>query len=476
MANGRNKTVEVEHNGTSKMIIVPEGLSLDSAIEWLQRKKADEEKEVQIVHVFDAWPLDGARALMHVLREMYGYADSRGTPSFFGTKPPTLMEVEVEYGKYERVVWGAFALPGISGTLKVDGHVDKDGTIKFAFYGVVKQKHEKAVQAIADAVRLFLLEHSIYRGKAFRLKVEDGTINVEQPPRFLDLRGASDDSLILNDDLEYALRANLFALLEQTAECVKYGIPLKRGILMAGKYGTGKTLSAYVAARKAVEHGWTFIYLDDPAGLPKVMGLARMYSPTVIFAEDIDRVVGEVRDGFVDQVLNTVDGLDSKGHKIMVVLTTNHIEKINRAMLRPGRLDAVLSFTAPDAKTAQRLLRYYGRGLVPMDEDISAAADLLAGQIPAVLRETVERAKLFAISEKRKMVITGDVLLHAARHMMTQTDLLASLDRRPELPPSIEQIIEQAAYKPVAALEARLKYAWENSNIKGGAPLGDWPN
>jgi SpoVK/Ycf46/Vps4 family AAA+-type ATPase len=68
-------------------------------------------------------------------------------------------------------------------------------------------------------------------------------------------------------------------------------VPLKRGVLLEGPYGTGKTLTAFVTAKKCVENGWTFIMLDRVAALKEALTFARMYAPAVVFAEDIDRSV-----------------------------------------------------------------------------------------------------------------------------------------------------------------------------------------
>jgi transitional endoplasmic reticulum ATPase len=62
--------------------------------------------------------------------------------------------------------------------------------------------------------------------------------------------------------------------------------------------------------------------------------------------------------------LNEIDGVESKGKELITILTSNHAENINQAMLRPGRLDAVLSIQAPDAFAAEKLIRLYARGLI----------------------------------------------------------------------------------------------------------------
>jgi transitional endoplasmic reticulum ATPase len=130
----------------------------------------------------------------------------------------------------------------------------------------------------------------------------------------------------------------------------------------------------------------------------------------------------------MDDILNILDGIDTKSHRIITVLTTNHLENINQAMLRPGRLDAIINVEAPDAEAAQRLVRMYGGGAIPLTEDLTAVGVILNGQIPAVIEETVKRAKLYQLGKTpRGGAVTGltaDAILTAAKTMATQIDLL----------------------------------------------------
>jgi SpoVK/Ycf46/Vps4 family AAA+-type ATPase len=93
--------------------------------------------------------------------------------------------------------------------------------------------------------------------------------------------------------------------------------------------------------------------------------------------------------------------------EVITVLTTNHVERITLAMLRPGRLDTVVSVRAPDAEAALRLVKMYAGDILDPSCDFnqSNVGDSLAGQIPALIREVVERSKLAALRR------SGDQLL-----------------------------------------------------------------
>jgi transitional endoplasmic reticulum ATPase len=232
----------------------------------------------------------------------------------------------------------------------------------------------------------------------------------------------------------FALTSNIFTLLEQTEACRTNGIPLKHGCILVGKFGTGKTLTARVTASKAVRNGWTFIYLKTPKLIAYALKMAEMYAPAVVFCEDIDHVVGETRDGDINVILNTLDGVDTKDKPIITVLTTNDIGSINAALLRPGRMDTVVLYTEPDAEAAIRFVALYARDddgrslMAPMGpEETRAVGASLSGYAPAFIAEAVQKAKRYAIHEHGANVtgkVTSDYLIAAAKVLQAHRKLM----------------------------------------------------
>jgi transitional endoplasmic reticulum ATPase len=448
--------VTIKHHG--EQLLVPDGMSIDRAIAVLQRRKVEDEMEVGVNHTFDTFPWDGARALMRALGRKFGWADysSATIDGFFGPIKQNVqfIDVEVGYKKHERVAWGRVLLPGVEGELHTSMTTIRDGAVNraaFALTGTVKRKHEHIVAELAEEVRRVLAEESIYRGKAIRIRFRDdqGQQFVDPwsgnplplEPKFLNLTTVREQDMVFSFRVEGAIKTNIFAPIEYAEQARKAGIPLKRGVLLAGQFGVGKTLAAYVTAKKAEENGWTFLYVETPTELSEAIRFAQMYAPAVVFCEDIDRIYdkleGQKRDAQTDALLNIIDGIDSKAGEVMVVLTTNNVEGIHQALLRPGRLDAVVNVEPPDAEAVERLIHVYGRGLVPQDEDLGMVGDLLAGAIPAVIREAVERAKLSAIrlNPGHDLVVTGAALLDAATSMQMQLELLRpkAVDHRSDI-------------------------------------------
>jgi transitional endoplasmic reticulum ATPase len=234
------------------------------------------------------------------------------------------------------------------------------------------------------------------------------------------------------------IKTNLFVPITRAKDCILNKIPVKRGVLLGGVYGTGKTMAAAVASKLAVEAGITYVYVPRADELRNALEFAKQYqSPAcVVFCEDIDRALAGERSVQMDDILNTLDGIDAKTGNVIVVLTTNAMEQINPAMLRPGRLDAVIEVPPPDGEAVTRLLRSYGKGVISEKEDLTAVGEVLSGHIPAVIAEVVKRAKLYQIGLQAQgskvAVISAEALLASANTMAAQVRLLKGKTPDPE--------------------------------------------
>lgn len=419
------RDVDIEHVGTKITLPAdPEAMPLRKAIKALERKAKDEETELAVFEVIDAYPEDALVALNTAMRQKYGWASPTPKMTFFGPIPPQLITVQTgpKPGESVQVPYGLFTLPGVENPIEVQRHHNGTNMV-LIITGTVRKREAAVVKQLAELAREILREKSIYKGKAIRLQADDdGELDYEKPPQFIDTDEVKPEELVLNKTELEQVQAALWAPIEFTDACVKAGIPLNRGILLEGIYGTGKTLTAAVTSKVCVDHGWTYILLDDVRGLKDALLFAQRYQPALVFAEDVDRVVA-VRDQRGNDLLNTIDGVLTKNSQVITVLTTNHVELLDKAMLRPGRLDAVISIKAPDPEAVERLLRLYGRDLIASNEKLNEVSEYLAGNIPATIREVVERSKLAMIANGRDMVTQADLLV-AARGMAYHLELL----------------------------------------------------
>lgn len=182
-----------------------------------------------------------------------------------------------------------------------------------------------------------------------------------------------------------------------------YDIPYKRGILLYGKPGNGKTtlvksISTTVDAPIAY---WQITEYTNSESIQEVFSAAARMAPMVLVIEDIDSMPASCRSFF----LNTLDGATSK-EGIYLIGTTNYPEKIDPALMnRAGRFDRAYEVKLPN----ERLRRAYltRRGL-----------ERLAGE------ETVRRAAL--ATEGFTLAQLGELYVSAAleKHYEGEVDLV----------------------------------------------------
>ncbi len=441
--------VGIEHVGRAITLPGdPAKMPLEKAVEALNRRIKEDNQPYEIHEIIDGYALDAAVAFVKAMARLYGWASPVSTPTFFGPKPPQFLSVKTGPGLDEVVQCplGGFRLPGIDELVQtLIGPYGKGRTPAFVVHCTVKKKDRHILLELANLARQIVREESIYRGKAIRLVMgDDDTLDVSSPPEFLDVSDTSESSLIFDVDIQDQINTNILVPIKHTASCRKLKIPLKRGILLEGPYGTGKSLTARMTANVCLQNGWTFILLDRVQGLRVALEFAKMFAPAVVFAEDIDRIASE-RDEEANDLINIIDGVVSKSVQIMTILTTNFADKLNPVILRPGRLDAVISLRAPSAEAVKGLLKMYAGNLLPDDADLSGAGKELAGQIPASIRECVERAKLGMVGRGATTLVDRDLVI-SAQTMKNHLSLLNKDSKKP----SDAEILAESLHKVVS--------------------------
>ncbi len=471
ISDSKYSDVTVQKDKETSKIILPGDMSAKEGIEWLKKQDAEDEKMVGIFADFDCFPLDGAHALGKVIVRLHG---------FTGTVGKTLVSAETgPNGETTQIPWGALQVPGINGVLEMDMCVWP--IPKFQLRGQVKQRDKDKVDAIIEAVHDELRTASLYRGKTFMIDLswmrEGRKFHpTNDAPKFnIDTSSVTEDQLILSEDCATKVNLGIFVPIKHPDACRQNRIPLKRGVVLEGEYGLGKTLTATVTAGLCLKAGWTFIYLKDVMDLAAAFVIAAQYQPCVIFAEDVDRVVGvpenqpDYRSEAMDQVLNAFDGVGNKGVELITILTTNHVKKITPALLRPGRCDVLVHLERPDASAAARLVQLYSRGLLAVDADMDAIGAATQGHLPAEIREIMERAKLATIlrlngSPDITGAVTSDDVLAAVLALKGQHEML-----QPKVKPDSGLILDRMAN----TLGSAIGMSMARGASKGVAVLGE---
>jgi hypothetical protein len=412
---------DIVRHGTA--ITIPDTMTYKAAAEALLRKEIADEEMTMVSRQFNIFPWEGAIALAKAAAKLFGLPlNGEAVESFFSTTPPRLIQVEVgPDGETVSVPWGKFSFVGADPGEAIYTGADRNpetGALRFTVTAEVKRKHMAMIEQLLVETERLAVAESIYRGKALRVQFtdDDGDTLMEPVVKFLKVSDVDPKGVVFNRDVEDIIGANVFDHIRHRKALAQLGVPFKLGVLFAGKYGTGKSLVARAIARVATDCGVTFLYLKKSEELHVALTFAMQYQPCVVFAEDVDRVVGGDDDDTtgrsqeVSQIVNLLDGIDSKTTDVMTVLTTNHLDRINKVLLRPGRIDLAVHIDLPDVHAIERLIHLYSRDaqLAP-DANVRSAAQLLVGQVPAVIREVVERAKRFMVSRTHGD-IAADVL------------------------------------------------------------------
>ena len=417
LGGSRQATSDVVFEG--KKFILPENTTVRKAIQFLEQFEQDTEQRVSFSRTFKYRPYDAAHALAAVFSRVAGMWVQKPSMGFWGPTPPRMISIQVgpKPSQTAQVPWGEIAIPFLPGvTFETGSHREPNLGVIFRLDASGPKKYRFQIEGIFKMLEEELRTNSIYRGQA---------LDASDTPEFIDLSGVDERRVTYSDEVMAQLQANVWTTIEHASTLRELGMPIKRAVLCEGPYGTGKTLAAYLTAKRAVMHHWTFIYVKPKQNLIQALQTARLYAPAVVFFEDLDALDTEGTDQ-TSVVLDAFDGITSKGVEILTLLTTNHPEAIHKGMVRPGRLDAVIHIGSLDQNGIQRLIESHISPNVLGDLDFGAIYQAMEGFVPAFAVEAIGRAQRYAIArtgEKPKRLETSD-FVEAARGLRPQLDLM----------------------------------------------------
>ena len=207
--------------------------------------------------------------------------------------------------------------------------------------------------------------------------------------------------VILPDGLLQKVADHTVGIATHRASLKGHGQHLKRGILLYGRPGTGKTHT--VRHLLSQSEGSTAILLSGGslARIAEAARMARALQPSIVVLEDCDliaedRSFGHGPQPLLFEVLDAMDGLDDDAD-VAFVLTTNRPDMLERALAqRPGRVDLAVEIPLPAHAERVRLLELYGRLVAFSPEALDAAAERSEGTTASFARELVRRAVVAA--------------------------------------------------------------------------------
>lgn len=430
----------VEFSKEATKIIIPDGMSKKEAAKDLMNQWENEEQTQAFNTTLEGWEWkDALRAFRNVMEDKFGWI--KGKETWYST--PTEIDIIVDYrdgvAMTEKAFHGQVNFP-VWENCQGGVSVNKTGEVTISV--TAKRKFSQQITQFFREIRQYLANNSIYRGKA--CIVTKNPMNEGVDLQLTELK--KNPKIFLNEKEQTVVDNFIMAQLDDTG---------KRTFLFTGDYGNGKTEEAITIGVEAVRKGITFFYVKDSSMFDKVLAFARNYEPALIFLEDVDEITsGNDRDARMNQILNTLDGVQTKGRNITTIFTTNHENRINTALRRPGRIDLIVKFENPNKEAIEKIFRSYFEPITGAEEldyeHIKAHAPDVQG---AVIAEIAKRA--VKLAQKRGYIAT-DMVVASIASMDYQIKFM-----RDDL---------EAADKVREAFETTRAYM--NGNLEFGTPAG----
>jgi len=219
---------------------------------------------------------------------------------------------------------------------------------------------------------------------------------------------------------QFSVKEQLIEAIQLPQKCPeafeRLGIRPPRGLLMIGPPGCSKTLMARAAASEAKLN---FLAVKGPELFSKWVGdsekavrslfaKARANAPAILFFDEIDGLAvtrGQGNDGtsvadrVLSQLLVEMDGLDQRVG-VTVIAATNRPDKIDSALLRPGRFDRVLDVQPPNEADRADIFRIHIRSMpCSADMNLNELARLTEGYTGADIKLICREAAVAALDE-----------------------------------------------------------------------------
>lgn len=283
----------------------------------------------------------------------------------------------------------------------------------------VAGRHAPTAEAIMMELMRQADAESLYRNRILALRFEAATRDrygdIEKPERlrvlFAPEPKLDDTDVVMDEDVRRLLWRNIIDLHQRRDVLKAHGVPIRRGILLHGPPGTGKTFATRYLCAKLPQTTRIVVAGSALQQVSAVFALARLLQPALIILEDVDLVFTSrdinYQGGILAELLDQMDGLRPY-EDVGFVLTTNAIDRIEAAIKdRPGRISQCIHLGPPNAELRRRYLAHYLVPYVIAGVDLDALAARSAGATQAFLKDWVHRAAQIATE---RLPAAGDKL------------------------------------------------------------------
>jgi cell division protease FtsH len=229
-----------------------------------------------------------------------------------------------------------------------------------------------------------------------------------------DIAGVDDAKRELQEVVDFLRDPDVFQRL---------GARVPAGVLLHGPPGTGKTLLAKAVAHESgaaffSQSASSFVEMFAGLGAARIRRLfreARKHEPSIVFIDELDAVGAQrgsdnnsEREQTLNQLLVEMDGFGSSG-RVVVMAASNLLDKLDPALLRPGRFDRQVFVSPPDVDGRRKILGVHTQNKpLHQDIDLDAVAAQTSGLSGAELANLCNEAAIFAGRRGVTVIETSD--------------------------------------------------------------------
>lgn len=419
----------------------PSKMSLKTAANMLLKQAEAEEAMYEFTKDFDCRPLDGAVAFNKVLKEAFGMtAIGQEMRSFFGGQLPELRTVKISPTEEIQVPFGMLAFPPWGAQFYLQERPDEDYGLGFRIYVNAKKKYELEVRGLLMLVEAYLREHSIYRNKALIGVGRISNMGTYKDPEFFNPYTVDRDKVVYAKEVFEALTDEVWGIIECTELLRENGDEIGNKVLLHGENGTGKTLAASISAQFCLENGWSFIQARWDEDLRHVMRFAELLgTPTVVVVEDAEKLIGhDPRQ--MDSLLEQFDGMRTKGREVLLLMTSNHVGELPKALTRAGRINRMIYVSDLDTEGVEKLINV----LIPASQreelDYERMHQAYEGFAPSWIVQALKGVSKRSIIRTKELgqPLATDDFVRCADALRPAWQLHTEADDRPKPLPDLE--------------------------------------
>jgi SpoVK/Ycf46/Vps4 family AAA+-type ATPase len=193
-----------------------------------------------------------------------------------------------------------------------------------------------------------------------------------------------DKSIIILDETQTSVYNKIESFWDSRKDYQKLGIAHKRGYLLSGPPGTGKTTLVKYLMKELSSHGGIILELCNIGDLPDAIRAVRAINGSetkvMVYMEDVEE--------YNEEVLSTaMDGATSVDNVIFIG-TTNYPDRVSKRLKdRPSRFDEVITIDYPNKDSRANFIKNIAKDLT--DEDVNKIIDISDGMSQAHVKELI---------------------------------------------------------------------------------------